>query len=166
MPSFDKSSVASGTTFALDEKESLRPDDSASTRAVEEEDGPGTGATGSRVGSDTDARAFSDQLHKIAQIPVTVMAPRAILQPNATMRPPIMFGQMPLNPVPEPQAPTENEIPTAPQPAPGVPPLDEKLLDALTSPRDRVYVLKIEQDILDFMKNEKWVFTRLVLLRN
>ena len=37
-PSIDGKSVASATTFALDEKESLRPDDSASLRAVEEED--------------------------------------------------------------------------------------------------------------------------------
>ena len=34
-PSIDGKSVASATTFALDEKESLRPDDSASLSAVE-----------------------------------------------------------------------------------------------------------------------------------
>ena len=68
-PSLDGKSVASGTTFALDEKESLRPDDSASLRAVEEEDvtsPPESNAAGSRVGSDSEARAFRAQLHEIA----------------------------------------------------------------------------------------------------
>ena len=69
-PSLDGKSVASGTTFALDEKESIRPDDSASLRAVEEEDvvsPPDSIAAGSRVGSDSGvARAFRDQLHEIS----------------------------------------------------------------------------------------------------
>ncbi|KIV99261.1 uncharacterized protein PV09_09031 [Verruconis gallopava] len=149
MPSFDKQSIASGTTFAMDEKESLRPDDSASIRAIEEEDGPSTGPSGSRVGSDTDARAFSDQLHRIQQIGTG--HPRA--QPG--QRPNIQFGQIPLNPLPEtPNAEiTEQANPVSV--ASDMPPVDEKLLEALSSPRDRVFILKIEQDILDFMKNEK-----------
>lgn len=153
LPSFDKQSIASGTTFAMDEKESLRPDDSASLRAVEDEDGPSTGPEGSRVGSDTDARAFSDQLHRIQQIGTG--PPRAILQPGA--RPPIQFGQLPLPTNPAPETPNA-EVSDQPNPVsvgPGMPPVDEKLLEGLASARDRVFILKIEQDILDFMKNEK-----------
>lgn len=37
-PSIDGKSITSGTTFALDEKESLRPDDSASVKAAAEDD--------------------------------------------------------------------------------------------------------------------------------
>jgi hypothetical protein len=156
LPSFDKQSVASGTTFAMDEKESLRPDDSASLRAVnEDEDGPSTGPAGSRVGSDTDARAFSDQLHRIQQIGTG--PPRAMLQ--AGQRPQIQFGQMPLpiNPAPETETPNAevNDPPNPISVAPGMPPVDEKLLDGLANPRNRVFILKIEQDILDFMKNDR-----------
>jgi hypothetical protein len=152
LPSFDKQSVASGTTFAMDEKESLRPDDSASLRAVEDEDGPSTGPAGSRVGSDSDARAFSDQLHRIQQIGTG--PPRAMLQ--AGQRPQIQFGQMPLpnNPTPETPNVEVNDVPNPVSVAPGMPPVDEKLLDGLANPRNRVFILKIEQDILDFMKNE------------
>jgi hypothetical protein len=152
LPSFDKQSIASGTTFAMDEKESLRPDDSASIRAIEEEDGPSTGPAGSRVGSDTDARAFSDQLHRIQQIGTG--PPRAILQPG--QRPNITFGQLPLNPPPEtPGSAVVEEQPNPVTVAPDMPPIDEKLLEGLSSPRDRVFILKIEQDILDFMKSDK-----------
>jgi hypothetical protein len=155
MVSFDKQSTASGATFGMDEKESLRPDDSASIRAVEEEDGCGTGATGSRVGSDTDARAFSEQLHQIA-----VMTPRGILQPNKSMRPNITFGELPLNPTTQAPIMVLSQVTPAMAPPDGPTP-DEKLLEALDSPRDRVYVLKIEQDYIDFLKNEK--DTQLVL---
>jgi hypothetical protein len=155
LPSFDKQSIASGTTFALDEKESLRPDDSASIRAIDEEDvfsAPGTGATGSRVGSDTDARAFSEQLHQIA-----VMAPRGGHPPVTIMRPNITFGEMPMNmATPQPQNLTVGGVGgVAMPPIRAAPSPDEKLLEAIEAPRDRVYVLKIEQDILDFLNNDK-----------
>ncbi|KAL9041959.1 MAG: hypothetical protein Q9214_003931, partial [Letrouitia sp. 1 TL-2023] len=68
--SLDGKSTASGTAFALDEKESLRPDDSASAKAVEEEDlysGPGTGAQSSRVGSEAGSRAFRDQFNEVSE---------------------------------------------------------------------------------------------------
>lgn len=147
MPSFDKQSVASGTTFAMDEKESLRPDDSASLRAVEDElDGP----AGSRDGSDTDARAFSDQLHRIQQV-------RPVLQSGVNVRPQIQFGQMPMptmHSVPETPCEEMNDAPNPITVVEGMPAVDEKLLDALASPRDRVFILKIEQDILDFMKSD------------
>merc|ERR1712000_75885 len=60
-PSLDGKSITSGTTFALDEKESLRPDDSASVKAAAEDDDTfsirGSHFAGSRVGSDLAARA-------------------------------------------------------------------------------------------------------------
>ena len=163
-PSLDGKSVASGTTFALDEKESLRPDDSASLRAVEEEDvtsPPESNAAGSRVGSDSEARAFRDQLHEIA-----VMGPQpqrgivpgrfpatnpngshALYDPtqppnglNRSLSQPIVNGMV---------------TNTVPQNLPAIP--DEKLIEALQSPRDRLFVVKIEQDFIDFIKDSRYV---------
>jgi hypothetical protein len=34
---------------------------------------------------------------------------------------------------------------------------DEKLLEALRSPRDRLFVVKIEQDFIDFIKDSRYV---------
>ncbi|KAF5227908.1 hypothetical protein FANTH_14652 [Fusarium anthophilum] len=55
-PSLDGKSITSGTTFALDEKESLRPDDSASVKAAAEDDDAfsvrGSLVAGSRMGSE------------------------------------------------------------------------------------------------------------------
>jgi hypothetical protein len=63
-PSLDGKSITSGTTFALDEKESLRPDDSASVKAAEDDDtfsGMGSIVAGSRIGSEAAGRAYRAQ---------------------------------------------------------------------------------------------------------
>ncbi|KAK7542602.1 uncharacterized protein J3D65DRAFT_222106 [Phyllosticta citribraziliensis] len=146
-PSLDGKSVASGTTFALDEKESIRPDDSASIRAVEEDredvfSPPDSVAPGSRVGSDTGAgRAFRDQLNEISATSHRGILPARMAQTsnsNEVNRPsPLSLGSI-----------QENDGVSQPQPMP-----DEKLLEALQSPRDRLFVLKLEQDVLDFLRN-------------
>ncbi|KAK7616600.1 hypothetical protein IWX50DRAFT_568894 [Phyllosticta citricarpa] len=146
-PSLDGKSVASGTTFALDEKESIRPDDSASIRAVEEDredvfSPPDSVAPGSRVGSDTGAgRAFRDQLNEISATSHRGIIPARMAQTlhsNEVNRPsPLSLGSI-----------QENDGVSQPQPMP-----DEKLLEALQSPRDRLFVLKLEQDVLDFLRN-------------
>ncbi|KAF2840566.1 hypothetical protein M501DRAFT_1023003 [Patellaria atrata CBS 101060] len=161
--SVDGKSVASATTFALDEKESLRPDDSASLRAVEEEDvfsAPGSVVAGSRVGSDSGiARAFRDQLHEISAIgtlPQQKRFPHGRF-PQTSVPPGISEFEVP----PNPEVIQANPLPVArtvsadgiaevvnPQP-------DEKLLEALESPRDRLFVVKLEQDIIDFVNNSK-----------
>jgi hypothetical protein len=162
-PSLDGKSVASGTTFALDEKESIRPDDSASLRAVEEEDitsPPDSVAAGSRVGSDSGvARAFRDQLHEIA-----VMGPHAqrgappgrFPIPNANGPHTLYDPSQPPNGIGRPVSqPIVNGIPpmTGPHTLPAIP--DEKLIEALESPRDRLFVLKLEQDFIDFIKDSR-----------
>ena len=154
-PSLDGKSVASATTFALDEKESIRPDDSASLRAVEEEDvtsPPDSVAADSRVGSDSGvARAFSDQLHEIA---VIGPFPRRGILPAGRF--PLANANSP-HALYDPNQPTNgsNGIQTMPGPQnfPAVP--DEKLIEALESPRDRLFVLKIEQDFIDFIKDSR-----------
>ncbi|KAF2665340.1 hypothetical protein BT63DRAFT_458912 [Microthyrium microscopicum] len=156
-PSFDTKSVASGTTFAMDEKESLRPDDSASMRAaIEEEEmfsAPGSVVTGSRVGSDLDGKPFREQLQEISY--VGVLPPRGVIpsyQPQANL---LSSTGSASQPIPAPLIASSNGVSGEIQPnmMPITP--DEKLLEALQSQRDRVWVLKLEQDIIDFVGQSK-----------
>jgi hypothetical protein len=162
-PSLDGKSVASATTFALDEKESIRPDDSASLRAVEEEDitsPPDSVAAGSRVGSDSGvARAFRDQLHEIAVLGpqsqrgappgrfpnLSASSAHALYDPN---QPPNAIGR----PMSQPVVNGISNL-AGSHNLPAVP--DEKLIEALESPRDRLFVLKLEQDFIDFIKDSR-----------
>ena len=154
--SIDGKSVASATTFALDEKESLRPDDSASVKAGDDEEAfRPSSSTGlnSRMGSDLNARAFRDQLREISVMdPATSQppsAPRVGLAGHSA--PGLLYAPSPLS--------TANVFMTTPPQPLGVncsgeafiP--DEKLIEALNSPRDRLWVLKLEQDVTDFVKD-------------
>jgi hypothetical protein len=162
-PSIDGKSVASVNTFALDEKESLRPDDSASLRAVEEEDvtsPPDSVVADSRHGSDNGAtRAFHDQLREIA-----VMNPQSHRGVPAGRFPTLQNGAHTLY---DPNQLVNGARPTS-QPvgninpqvngevhAPAIP--DDKLLEALNSPRDRLFIVKLEQDFIDFIKETRYV---------
>lgn len=159
-PSLDGKSVASATTFALDEKESIRPDDSASLRAVEEEDvisPPDSVAAGSRVGSDSGVnRAFRDQLNEIS---VMGPLPQRGAPPGRFQAPHVsgnigLFEPTPPSDVARPLSqPLVNGTPNPGQlyQSPAVP--DDKLIEALESPRDRLFVLKLEQDFIDFIKD-------------
>lgn len=162
-PSLDGKSVASATTFALDEKESIRPDDSASLRAVEEEDvasPPDSVAADSRVGSDGGAaRAFRDQLHEIS-----VMGPSPLrgAPPGRFPNPHVNSSHSLYDPNHTPEVvgspmsqPPVNGMPSVLEPHSLPPSPDSKLVEALESPRDRLFVLKIEQDFIDFIKDSK-----------
>jgi len=149
----DTKSVASATTFTLDEKESLRPDDSASVKAADDEDGRASTQAESRIGSDSGARAFSDQLREISQMGPQGRQPPSIPRVSPAVQTPagILYSPSPLaGPTSFPglsslDAPAEVTLTFPP---------DEKLLAALNSVRDRVWVLKLEQDITDFVKDE------------
>lgn len=161
-PSLDGKSIASTTTFALDEKESIRPDDSASLRAVEEEDvtsPPDSVAADSRVGSDSGiARAFSDQLHEIAVIgPLPRRgAPPGRFPSANTHSPHTLYDPNQL-----PNGINVMQAIAGPQSVAAV--ADDKLIEALESPRDRLFVLKIEQDFIDFIKDSRYVCMFLAL---
>lgn len=156
-PSLDGKSVGSGTTFALDEKESLRPDDSASVKAVDDEDvfSPSCPALpDSQIDSEEGVRAFRDQLREISS-----------MDPKRRGMPPEGFRPSPLPPqgvlyVP-PQGSGVGVVPPVSRGSTDVRteevdmPPDPKLLEALDSPRDRIWVLKLEQDIYDFVKDAK-----------
>lgn len=156
-PSLDGKSITSGTTFALDEKESLRPDDSASVQAAGEDDDAfsirGSLIAGSRYGSDLAARARGIQLGDMPE--------RRLLHPT-----PGSTGQGILTP----QSVSSEQQSGADS---GVPPLqtaegsadalnliyqhapDDKLIEAMSSSKDRFFLLKLEKEVIDFVQNSK-----------
>lgn len=160
----DTKSVASRTTLTLDEKESLRPDDSASMHAPVEEDTatspPESVATHSKPPSDPETRAFHDQLRQLRLSgDQRVVMPRA--QRPAGMseqRGGVIAFQAPAA-INDLTPPSEAEIirPCVTDPKKWIMPPDDKLLEALASPKDRLFVLKVEQDLIDFIKDPKYV---------
>ncbi|KAH0558914.1 hypothetical protein GP486_004463 [Trichoglossum hirsutum] len=160
-PSLDGKSVTSGTTFALDEKESLRPDDSASAKAAEEEDsysGPGSVAAGSRVGSEASGRAFGDQFYEIAE---SIGEPSKHDRDNAryTAPAPAESGSSNMAATFEKEGGRQQFMnPVGGFPVPGISfgfasDPDEKLLEALETPKDRLFLLRLEQEVIEFVKD-------------
>ncbi|KUJ15622.1 uncharacterized protein LY89DRAFT_647446 [Mollisia scopiformis] len=152
-------SFTSGTTFALDEKESLRPDDSASVKAAEDDDtfsGRGSIVAGSRIGSEAAARAYRAQFYD---------APDRRNMQN--------IHERQSQGVSTPQSGSSGQQTTDDGKSkpligtPGVPDAfnlfyrqtpDEKLLEALESPKDRIFLLRLEQDVIEFVKSSKEPF--------
>ncbi|KAH8425742.1 putative R3H domain protein [Aspergillus melleus] len=147
--SFDSKSMASVTTFAMDEKDSLRPDDSASVQAVDEEEslsGVASGAPNSLTGSEAGARGFRD-----------LQRARATLQNMG----PVYDGGQRTNGVVMPDSVSNNYVVSntdsfsGGQPIPMHPfPLDpdEKLLEAMKSPKDRLLILQLEDRVRNFIE--------------
>lgn len=160
--SLDGKSTTSGMTFALDEKESLRPDDSASAKATEEEDyysTAGPGGANFRFGSEQGTRAFRAQFNEISErIGYTS-------QPQAPSSHYIASAQQQLGPSGTvPSHGINISMPTLHGSDASDPPLpfgfnklgpDEKLLEALENPKDRLFVLRLEQDVIEFVKDSK-----------
>ncbi|PNP53296.1 hypothetical protein THARTR1_05990 [Trichoderma harzianum] len=153
-PSLDGKSITSGTTFALDEKESLRPDDSASVKAAAEDDDSfsirGSLIAGSRMSSDFAARARGIQLgdmpdRRLAQ-PVAGTHGIGILTPQSTSS----------------EQPAQNPLRSAGGSSDALNVIyrqapDDKLLEALAAPRDRLFLLRLEKDVIDFVQDSKQV---------
>ena len=153
-PSLDGKSVASITTFAMDEKESIRPDDSASVQAAEDEDsnsGPGSGAQNSGFGSDAGAKAFHSQLREISQqqgIPL----PRKLIG--------AMIPEAHANDIQQPLSINDEQPKVGPQGVQIIPQYpfcmpDEKLLEALDSAKDRLFLLQLEQQFISFIQDSQ-----------
>ncbi|EAW07893.1 putative R3H domain protein [Aspergillus clavatus NRRL 1] len=159
--SFDSKSVASVTTFAMDEKDSLRPDDSASVQAIDEEEflsGPASNAPNSLTGSESGARAFRDHLRES-----TIQRPRPILQNHSSI---FSDASQRPNGIPHPELVSNNYVlsntdgfsvdrslhgfPLEP---------DEKLLEAMKSPKDRLLILQLEEKVRHFIQHSKYVGT-------
>ncbi|KAF4462391.1 R3H domain-containing [Fusarium albosuccineum] len=149
-PSLDGKSITSGTTFALDEKESLRPDDSASVKAAEDDDAfsiRGSLVAGSRMGSEVAARARGIPLGDIPERRLPQPAPGVVVQGVLT-----------------PQSSSSEQPPGAPLGVGGSSDAlnviyrqapDEKLLEAMASPKDRLFLLRLEKQVIDFVQDSK-----------
>lgn len=155
--SFDSKSMASVTTFAMDEKDSLRPDDSASVQAADEDEslsGPASGAPNSLAGSDAGTRGYREHVRDAQAQKIRGILPGAVQRfPNGDLR---VTGTIP------PDAVSNNFVVSAAEAFQSGKPLhgfpdepDEKLLDAMNSPKDRLFLLQLEEKIRNFIQNSK-----------
>lgn len=152
--SFDTKSLASVTTFAMDDKESIRPDDSASVRAVDD-DHPHPGLSRhSSFQHDAEHNAYKGPRN----FPPVLIPGRRF----PTMLNPPRFGNLPVSPVietqdvqmPRPVTPVMS-IDDVREPTTVVPvEPDEKLMDALASTKDRLALLQLEEKLLNFLQSE------------
>lgn len=154
-PSLDGKSITSGTTFALDEKESLRPDDSASVKASAEDDEAfsvrGSLLASSRMGSEV-ARIHRLRIGDMPERRIVQILPEAPDQGIATPQSGISNQQPPIE---QPQAlGIVNGSSDAFTSMYGQNP-DEKLIEAMQSPKDRIFLLRLEQDVINFVSASK-----------
>ncbi|KAL8343219.1 hypothetical protein RB598_004531 [Gaeumannomyces tritici] len=162
-PSLDGKSITSGTTFnVLDEKESLRPDDSASVKAAADEDDAfsirGSLIANSRVGSDVAGRFRNIQ---IGDMPPRVVVAHALASPNVqgTMTPESTTSEQPPAAnvtVPLATAPISQEVLSGNGFYSQNP--DEKLLEAMKSQKDRLFLLRLENQVIEFVQDSKEPF--------
>jgi hypothetical protein len=155
--SFDSKSMASVTTFAMDEKDSLRPDDSASVQAADEEEslsGPASGAPNSLTGSEAGARGFRDPFREANSQRIRGLMPPAVRRfPDGDIR---VTGAIP------PDSVSNNFVVANPDDFETAKPLhgfpsepDDKLLEAMNSPKDRLLLLQLEEKIRNFIEDAK-----------
>ena len=157
-PSFDTKSMASVTTFAMDEKESLRPDDSASVQAGDEDEHlspPASRAESSQPDSEISSLPVRFQARNNSTA-INITSRRF---PMTTLANPPRFGDFPLE-QPDTALPDSDSVQQPPLPVdssstPGtrfiaVAP-DEKLLDAMGSPKDRLLLLQLEEKLVAFI---------------
>ena len=168
--SMDGKSTGSATTFALDEKESLRPDDSASAKAAEDDElgsGPASGTQNSRVGSEAGSRAFRDQFHEINE---NMGSSSLLIQPRSQPRSRKMIAGIEEEQTQKTHSPHPSGLPAPVNPPPAQLMIspgtticyeyhdpDEKLLEALESPKDRLFLLKLEQEVIHFIQDPSYV---------
>lgn len=160
--SFDSKSVVSVATFAMDEKESLRPDDSASVQAAEEEDslsGQVSSAPNSRMGSEASGRRPRQNYGDGPENLATSQRTPGALAPGPQFNGGIQIAGAPPNPAPDNYAMTNPDSFQNNSSLHGFPKEpDEKLLEAMNTPKDRLLLLQLEEKIVSFIKDSKYVF--------
>ncbi|KKY23959.1 putative r3h domain [Phaeomoniella chlamydospora] len=149
LQSFDTKSIASITTFQMDEKESLRPDDSASVQAIDEDESIVNSRVGSELGPVGPRDVSRDLLLKRAPV---------VLPGNG-----LRFGELsPATPNSMAQNPALRQMSfisgerlhtAESQATPAIP--DEKLLEAMATPKDRLLLLQMEEKVLIFIHDNK-----------
>ncbi|KAK0643130.1 hypothetical protein B0T16DRAFT_459307 [Cercophora newfieldiana] len=159
-PSMDGKSITSGTTFALDEKESLRPDDSASVKAAAEDDDAfsvrGSYIAGSRMGSDIAARFQRIQLGDMPLRPIPVANVLPGHHGPGIATPP--SGGSEKQPVTDSKSAVPDAVSAMSVSAFMSQNPDDKLLEAMQSPKDRLFLLRLEQQVIEFVQDSKEPF--------
>lgn len=155
-PSLDGKSITSGTTFALDEKESLRPDDSASVKAAAAEDDDAFSFRGpllpnSRMGSDLAARARGIQLGDMPERRPLLVTSGSQSQGLAT---PQSASSDQQNASSKANMAKITDLSNYMNALHGQTP-DEKLLEAMSSQKDRLFVLRLEAELIKFVTKSK-----------
>ncbi|KAL4930087.1 putative R3H domain protein [Aspergillus undulatus] len=147
--SFDSKSMASVTTFAMDEKDSLRPDDSASVQAIDEEEslsGHASGAPNSLTGSESGARFRDAQRHRMPLgNSISIFNDGSQRANGAPTGDSMANGFVASNTDAFPGRPIHG-FPSEP---------DEKLLEAMKSPKDRLLILQLEEKVRAFIQSSK-----------
>jgi hypothetical protein len=164
--SSDTKSMASENTFAMDEKESLRPDDSASVQAVDEDEPFFVPPTPARPDPQIPPYGGNSGLRRLLPDGAVAVGHATRRFPMTIMSNPPRFGDIMPNVPPE-FLPTETADPPFPANEPGadslqqypagsIPP-DEKLLEAMGTPKDRLLLLQLEEKFLAFIAQSKYV---------
>ncbi|CAD6505090.1 BgTH12-00588 [Blumeria graminis f. sp. triticale] len=153
---FDKNSIA----FSVDEKEYSGHDNCAVSKPAEDIDSfPGRGhlATGLRMESEIATAAHLVQLHEV---------PECVNFSNIQEHHHHQVTSIPKNGTLEKQT-MEERNPKTISVTPGVPEgfnlfyrqtPDDKLLEALDSVKDRIFLLRLEQDVIEFVRSSKEPF--------
>ena len=164
--SFGTKSTVSENTFALDEKESLRPDDSASVQATDEDEPFFVAPVSSRA----DPQMALDGSHSSLRRPthdgpVTVSHAASRLPLTLMANPPRFGDIMPNMPPGYPQngtpltsfATNPNSADSLQQYSAASVSPDEKLVEAMGTPKDRLLLLQLEEKFLAFIAQSKYV---------
>lgn len=155
--SFETKSMGSVTTFAMDEKESIRPDDSASVRAAEEDEPHLNLSRNPSFRREVEPQTYPQRTVMRNVAPGVTIAARRY--PGILLANPPQFGDLPVEPITEaviiqalPSMVTsevqdlgQNHMPVL------VATPDDKLLQALTSPKDRLPLLQLEEKLMAFV---------------
>lgn len=165
LQSFDTKSMASVTTFAMDEKESIRPDDSASVRAVDDDETSNPPTRELAFHRDSEIPPMTSRQGLNPGTSSVTIAPRRYHTLTSTNIP--RFGDLPVSPIVQSGISDEDSIPGHQNPTPDevheraaqlpVAP-DEKLLDALATPKDRLPLLQLEETLLAFIAHSQTEF--------
>lgn len=160
--SLDGKSVASATTFAMDEKESILPDDSASVRAVDDEDGASIIGRSAPFAQEADVVLPA---HRVIMSRAGGTSTTTGQRRFHTLINPPRFGDLEIDTpgeitassAPQPDAPSAT-LEEALRPAFVPIPPDERLLDALASHKDRLPILQLEDRLLSLLKQTEMQF--------
>ncbi len=156
--------MASENTFAMDEKESLRPDDSASVQAADEDEPffvpPVFGRSDLQMALDGSSVNLRRPLHDRTivsgpagrQFPMAIMANPPRFGDIMPAAPPGLHQNLPLL---SPFATKQDSVESLQQYPAGPAAPDEKIIEAMGTPKDRLLLLQLEERFLAFIAQSR-----------